>query len=415
MGELSSHFQNVRQQSQRQAAVQAGMHPDYGTPGGPELDPRSRQQLQDAEYAVQQARNDPNLSTAQKVSVVQAMSNKINSLDPAGRYRNGQQPMTAIQKAMAQATYTDPDSGTVYSMNPRTGEVTPHFPRPQAQQKAAKEQPQSFDDLPLKDRDAMVRTEMKEFGIDPQQALQQIRARHAALGAGGSGGGAQAAMDPLQATGLVQRYPMGEPDVDVNQARAAYQQMHPDTKWQVSEAAGDLDQQMNQWEQRRQNAMAGGAGFSMPDRATVAARRDRALALTAGVANHMVAPAPPLTAKQRQQQQADANKQATNDAKAAAKNQYAPPNELQLRAQALRELEAGRVKDDLGQTPPITPDMIDQRAQQLRDAHRQAWQLAAPGGAAAAPDAFRRAGRAAGHHARGAARPRRPGGAADAG
>ena len=180
-GQLAEHWQKVQAQGQRQAAANAGLHPDYGTPQGPELDPRQRQQLAEAEQAVQQVRNANDLSTEQKVTAVTALRRKIDQLDPAGRYRNGQQPMSAVEKFTAQNVQFFPEHGLALAVDAKGQPHWQTLPKPE---KAEKANPQRFEDLPLKDRDRLVHEEMKEYGVSAPEAASRVKARFAAHAGG---------------------------------------------------------------------------------------------------------------------------------------------------------------------------------------------------------------------------------------
>ena len=383
-GQLVEHYHAVQAEGNRHRAIAAGMHPDYGTPQGPDLDPRQRQQLAEAEQAVQQVRNAADLSTEQKVTAVTALRRKIEQLDPAGRYRNGQNPMSPAEKFAAQNVTFYPEHGLALAVDAKG---QPHWQALPAE-KATKREPRTFDEMPLKDKDKLVHDEMREYNIAAPEAASRVKARFAAH-AGGMDQGQQVedhgailpAMRFLH--GDQQLTPMQLQQLATRLPRGYVEQLQ-------SDANEDIDEYQRRMARQRADAIANpgenGRVVVTGDPETMKAYQARAkqilaarIGLNVGMGGGaqagpgMVAPAPLLTAKQRTAQEAEVKKKATEDAKAAEKNKYVPPDDLHLRTQALRELEAGRTKDDLGQQPPITPEMIDAHSQRLRDAHKKAW------------------------------------------
>ncbi len=191
-GQLAEHWEKAQQASKKQSATAAGLHPDYGTAQGPELDPRQREQLQDAEYAIQQIRSDPSLSTQQKVAAVSSLSNKINQIDPAGRYRNGQQPMSPVEKFQAQNVHVDTENGYVMAIDAKG---QPHFHALPKPEKGGKDT--GFDALTFQQQHKMVDDFARQYGISHQEAVQHIR-QHEQLIRGGGGGGPELDPQPLR-------------------------------------------------------------------------------------------------------------------------------------------------------------------------------------------------------------------------
>jgi hypothetical protein len=244
-GSVVAQHANYReqQQAQRQKAQAAGLHPDYGTPGGPELDPRRRMELAQAEAALQSVRNDPTLSPAQKVQAHQVLSAKIESLDPAGRYRNGQQPMSPIEQFAAQNIRFYPEHGLAVAIDSKG---TPHWQKLETGGKGGKQVAEGFDDLPF-DRQHKILTDfMTKYGIeDPQEALQHIRYHESLLRPGG--GGQDARNYPDTPAGRAAANVQRDWDAQHRQGLRPLRDVQQEQKAREKQAA-DQEKAMQRWE-----------------------------------------------------------------------------------------------------------------------------------------------------------------------
>ena len=387
-GQLAEHWQKVQQQGQRQAATNAGLHPDYGTPNGPELDPRQRQQLAEAEYGIQSARNDPNLSTEQKVVAVTALRRKIESIDPAGRYRNGQNPMSPAEKFAAQNVTFYPEHGLALAVDAKG---QPHW-QTLPTEKAAKKEPSRFEELPLKERDKLVRDEIREFGIGAPEAARRVKERFAAHTGGGMDQGQQ--VEDHMAIHPTMQFLHGDRQFNQQQLQHLATRLPADYVRQLeSDANEDVDTYMKRQAERRADAIANpgenGRMVVTADPETMKAYQARAKQILAarmglnvgmggGAQAGMVAPAPLLPAKQRLAQEAETKKKATEDAKAAEKHAYQPPDLMKLRLQAMNEWKAMHPKAAGEEPEPPTEAWVQAHVADLRKMHRADWEATRP-------------------------------------
>lgn len=166
MGQLTTHWQKAQAQT-RQKALNSGLHPDYGTPEGPELSPRQQQDVQDTEQALRQIMADDSLSQDQKLQAGTMLSQKLSQLDPLRRYRNGSQPMRAVDKWAAQNYHVDPDTGNTMYFDGKVWKVVP--PKPQG--KVSGQKGDTFMSQPYAERAKMIHEHIKEFGGTAQEAV----------------------------------------------------------------------------------------------------------------------------------------------------------------------------------------------------------------------------------------------------
>lgn len=156
IGNLQRQQTGLAQQAARlwkppagQKARAAGMHPQYGLPGGPPLDPQSRQQLQQMEMSVRQVQMRPDLGPQQKEYFRATMQERMDAIDPEGRYRNGQQPMSAVEQAVSDLVHVDEEHGVIHTLDPKTGGVKTTLMKPtNSQQYPPGQEPGSYFQVP---------------------------------------------------------------------------------------------------------------------------------------------------------------------------------------------------------------------------------------------------------------------------